>query len=168
MSGKNFNIIAKNAESDTSAIFEANGECVSKTSWNGYLCKDNDKFGMLIIDSLDDDRMDRSSQPLYIHNDDICATLPPPKGETCFKNRLNAMADHCWDGFYTCQEREQRFPTMVQQRSSLDTYWVEYTGTPPEAQEFVLHGAAGTPGFMVQVKYSGAGAYYITNDNGDI
>lgn len=28
-------------------------------------------------------------------------------------NKLNAFMDHVWDGFYTGQIRESRFPTIV-------------------------------------------------------
>ena len=106
--------------------------------------------------------MDRSAQPIWIYAYETGAAgedVPVCNADgECFENRLNAFMDHCWDGFYTCQQREQRFPTMVYQNA--DTYWVEYTGTPPEKQKFVLHAAAAT-GFKVRIKYSNAGAYAI-------
>lgn len=136
-----------------------NSVCVFKEKWNAHECKD--QFGVLLIDSLDADRMDRSAQPVYIKNDEYCN-----KDETCFNNRLNAYMDNCWDGFYTCQQREQRFPTLVDQDA--DYYEIEYTGTPPEKQEFVLHAATGTPGFIVKIKYSNANSYMVTDDKGNI
>ena len=66
--------------------------------------------------------------------------------------------DHCWDGFYTCQERETRFPTLVYQRWD---YNIEYTGTAPQKQEFRLYGRAGSPGFTVTIQYNAAGAYQM-------
>ena len=70
--------------------------------------------------------------------------------------------DHCWDGFYTCQKRESRFPTIVYQQRD---YNIEYTGTPPSKQEFRLYGRVGSPGFVVTIKYNAAGAYTIYDQN---
>lgn len=64
-------------------------------AWNAWLCKAN--WGIMIFDSLDEDRMDRNVAPIYIKNKELCND----DGE-CFKNRLNAFMDNCWDGFYTC------------------------------------------------------------------
>ena len=101
-----FNVLSNNIESDTTNIFEAQNSCEKKDKWNAYLC--TDEYSTLIFDSLDSDRMDRSAQPIYIKTDEEC------NGSTCFNNRLNAFMDSCeWDGFYTCQQREQRFPTLI-------------------------------------------------------
>jgi hypothetical protein len=145
-----FDIVADNKESVSVQAFD--DICEFKEAWNAWECAD--EFGVLLFDSLDEDRMDRSAQPIYIRNEDLCSI----DGTQCFHNRLNAYMDHCWDGFYTCQQREQRFPTMVYQNT--DTYWVEYTGTPPEKQMFVLHANNGI-GFVVRILYSNAGAYAI-------
>ena len=51
---------------------------------------ESDSLGVLIFESQDADRMDRSSQPIYIQDE-----------ETGFNNRLNAYMDHGWDGAYT-------------------------------------------------------------------
>lgn len=105
--------------------------------------------------------MDRSAQPIYIKTNEVC------DGDRCFNNRLNAFMDSCWDGFYTCQFREQRFPTMIKQGA--DEYEVEYTGTPPIEQQFVLHGETGSPGFTVKIKYSnGDRSYMIQDKDGNI
>lgn len=66
--------------------------------------------------------------------------------------------DHCWDGFYTCQKRESRFPTLLWQERD---YNIEFTGTPPQKQEFRLLGRVGSPGFMVTIKYNASGAYQL-------
>lgn len=47
-------------------------------------------------------------------------------------------------------------------------YEVEYTGTPPEKQEFILHAETGSPGFIVKIKYSNANSYMITDSKGNI
>jgi len=120
-----------------------------------------DKIGVMIFDSRDADRMDRASQPIYVQNEELCRTFEGE--EVCFNNRLNAYMDHCWDGFYTCQKREQRFPTLVYQDA--DGYNIEYTGTPPKEQEFRLYGRTGSPGFLVTIQYPDAGAYSIYDEN---
>jgi hypothetical protein len=56
---------------------------------NGWFCENNN-IGQLIFESLDDDRMDRSSQPIYLNLQG-----------TDMNNKLNAFMDHVWDGFYT-------------------------------------------------------------------
>lgn len=84
--------------------------------WNAYLCQTTD-IGVMIFDNMDPDRMDRALHPVYIQS-----------LENGFNNRLNSYMDHCWDGFYTCQKRESRFPTLVYQDWD---YNIEFTGTPP-------------------------------------
>jgi len=154
-----FEILSNNAESDSTNVLSKLGKCEKKDKWNAYLC--DDEFGVLIFDSLDADRLDRSAQPIYVKSDTLCAD-----DGTCFNNRLNAFMDNCWDGFYTCQQREQRFPSMIHQDTEL--FEIEYTGTPPEKQHFVLHGTKGSPGFIVRIKYSNANSYMITDDKGNI
>jgi len=64
--------------------------------------------------------------PVHIRNADLCNN----DGE-CFDNRLNSLMDNCWDGFYGCQTREQRYISMV--NNNAEYYEVYYTGTPPES-----------------------------------
>ena len=64
-------------------------KCKLKSTWQGYKCRDR-SIGLLVFESLDDDQMDRSIQPIHIINE-----------ETGFNNTLNSMMDHVWDGFYT-------------------------------------------------------------------
>jgi len=40
--------------------------CLKKLDYGGYLCADFKKLGILMFESLDDDRRDRSMQPVYI------------------------------------------------------------------------------------------------------
>jgi len=98
----------------------------------------------MIFDNMDPDRMDRALHPIYIRNS---------RG---FNNRLNSFMDHCWDGFYTCQKRESRFPTLVDLN---DDVTIEFTGTPPSKQEFRLYSRSGAPGVIVTIQYNAAGAY---------
>jgi len=39
------------------------------------------------------------------------------------------MMDHVWDGFYTGQKRESRFPSLVDAAKG-GVYDITYTGTP--------------------------------------
>jgi hypothetical protein len=103
-----FDITSNNAESISVDTFK-DRRCSFKAKWNAWLCED--EFAVLIFDSLDEDRMDRSAQPIYIYGfeKNITSGLEDPVcnlEKKCFKNRLNAFMDHCWDGFYTCQKRE--------------------------------------------------------------
>ena len=140
----NFQIVSNNKESISSSVIPG---CTLHSMWNAYLCT-NDNIGQITFDSLDADRMDRSVQPVYIRE--------PNSG---FDNKLNSYMDHCWDGFYTCQQRETKFPTII------DTDWkefeIEYTGTPPNAQEFRYIGKSDAPGKLISIKYPNAGAYQI-------
>jgi len=108
----------------------------------------NDNLGVLLFESQDADRMDRSAQPLYIRDD-----------ESGFDNRLNAYMDHCWDGAYTCQKREQRFPTFLDISRN---YTIEYTGTPPQKQMFELYSdSRSSRGTLITIRYPDAGAYKV-------
>jgi len=99
--------------------------CVQMSAWNAYICR-NDKFAQIVFQSLDSDKMDRSMQPIYIQ-----------KAGTGMNNKMNAFMDHCWDGFYTCQKRLQRFVGIMETGAGTVTT-LEYTGTPPKSQKFTL------------------------------
>jgi len=141
-----FSIISDNKESVSAQVIPS---CEKQNQWNAWICT-NRNIGVMIFDNQDPDRMDRALQPVYIQNKDG------------FNNRLNAYMDHCWDGFYTCQKRESRFPSIVYQQRD---YNIEFTGTPPSKQEFRLYGRIGSPGFVVTIKYNAAGAYTIYDQN---
>jgi len=70
--------------------------------------------------------------------------------------------DHAWDGAYTGQKREQRFPSIV---DTSRNYTIEYTGTPPGKQKFTLYGDVGTEGTLLTIKYPDAGAYKVYNSD---
>ena len=152
-----------------------NTGCEKKDRWNAYICE-NKQLGVLLFESQDADRMDRSSQPLYIMDDDkydncydFCDDSVNKllnlntiagnfrKSET-FNNRLNAFMDHTWDGAYTGQKREQKFPTIIDANKN---YTIEYTGTPPLKQRFTHYGEPGTQGYLITIRYPDAGAYKV-------
>ena len=145
----NFQVTAHNKES-ISVQDVAN--CEKVDDWNAWKC-DNSNLGVLLFESQDGDRMDRSSQPLYLQDLD--------DDGNGFNNRLNAYMDTCWDGAYTCQKREQRFPTFLDISRN---YTIEYTGTPPQKQKFSLYSDSSHPGTLITIRYPDAGAYKIYNE----
>lgn len=73
--------------------------------------------------------------------------------------------DDCWDGAYTCQKREQRFPGFIDVARN---YTIEYTGTPPKKQKFTLYGDTLTQGTLLTIPYPDAGAYKIYKEDGSL
>jgi hypothetical protein len=67
---------------------------------NAYIC-DTEKLGILLFESEDKDKWDRSMQPIYVK-----------KQGTKIENKLNSVMDHVWDGFYTGQVRLSRFHSV--------------------------------------------------------
>lgn len=57
-------MISDNKESKSTSLIP---KCTLNTEWNAYLCE-QDSIGMLLIDSLDDDRMSRQAEPIYVTN----------------------------------------------------------------------------------------------------
>lgn len=70
--------------------------------WNAYVCA-TDGLGILLFESNDPDKFDRSMQPVYLRMN----------GDIAHQNKLNMYMDHVWDGFYSGQIRRSRFPGMV-------------------------------------------------------
>jgi len=63
--------------------------CEPEEISNAYVCEAS-KLGVMVFESNDYDKMDRSMQPIYVK-----------RQGTEMENKLNAMMDHVWDGFYT-------------------------------------------------------------------
>ena len=78
------------------------------------------------FESLDYDRLDRASQPIYV-----------AMQGTEINNKLNAQKDHNWDGFYNKQERLQRFPAIIYGPKGA-VYDITYTGSPAQVQNYKL------------------------------
>ena len=154
---RSFYLISSDNDEPGSTSSAAIPGCQPEEAWNAYLCGATTPVGVLMFDSLDADRMDRSVQPVWIQANtggEGCA----PDDDECFNNKLNSYMDHCWDGAYTCQKRESRFPTMVYQKVNQK---IDFTGTPPQKMQFVLHAKSASPGFQVTIKYPNAGAYQL-------
>lgn len=117
--------------------------CDQYESMNAYVCE-AEKMGILLFESLDEDRQDRSMQPIYVK-----------KQGTGMENNLNAMMDHVWDGFYTGQIRLQRFPSVFQgDRGSV--YDLNFTGTPAKHMRFTIRSQSKTTGSTIRIAYPGA------------
>lgn len=99
--------------------------CVKHEKMNAYTCQD-DRLGMLIFESEDDDTMDRSMQPIYAK-----------KQGTGMSNKVNSFMDHVWDGFYSGQIRRSMFPVIVH-ATDASVYDLEFTGSPAKKMRFKL------------------------------
>jgi len=89
--------------------------CELFTNWNAKKCVEND-VGILFMDSLDDDRYDRMITPITITKS-MWSTdadgLPIKVDDPEWHNVINTQMDHVWDGFYSGQLRQSRWPTMI-------------------------------------------------------
>lgn len=106
--------------SDFATAVSTYPECTKVATWNAWNCYDPTQkkvpqVGQLVWESLDYDTEDRSVQPVIIENEDG------------YRNVINSMMDHMWDGFYTGQVRLSRFPAQILTDKS---YTMTYTGTP--------------------------------------
>ena len=98
------------------------------------------------MESNDPDQLDRTISPINFLNETVG-----------FNNTLNSMMDHEWDGFYTGQHRESRFPVIIS--TDLD-YTVEIAGTPPNKMRFMLHSDVG--GVKLRINYPVAGSVKVS------
>lgn len=137
--------------SDFQTAVSSYPNCQINTIWNAWFCADPyqvdvPQVGTLVFESLDEDTEDRSVQPVVITNADG------------YKNVINSMMDHTWDGFYTGQKRLSRFPAQILTGKA---YTLTYTGTPFKNGRYTLKADAGTNGILVKIPYPNAGAYSV-------
>jgi hypothetical protein len=109
--------------------------CTFVAQSNGYVCRktllrDFD-YGILMFESLDSDKMDRTFSPIYVTSEDFL--LGP--GDVKYYNRLNTFMDHVWDGFYTGQKRMSRFPSILPMNRFMN---ITATGTWPNSMRYHL------------------------------
>lgn len=124
--------------------------CSLESDQNAYFCQTK-TLGILLFDSLDGDRMDRTVSPVYIR-----------KQGTDINNKLNTMMDHSWDGFYSSQKRQTRFPTIVDVATEGGSiYDIVYTGTPPNKQLFKLEHQDPNVGMTIRIAYPNAGSFAV-------
>lgn len=139
----NFQVISNNAEFSPYVT----PACTQNLGMNAYICT-AENLGVLLFESEDDDRMDRSMQPIYVQ-----------KEGTAMANNLNAMMDHVWDGFYSGQKRMQRFPALFQGTPGA-VYTLNHTGTPAKNYRFTIKalpavGQTTTTGATIRIAYGG-------------
>ena len=116
--------------------------CTLNSDWNAYICTSTN-WGLLEFESQDQDKYDRSIQPVMVTSEDL-------KG---FNNKLNSFMQRASAGFYVDQRRLSRFGSLV--RTNMDGFtYVKYTGTPPQRQVFELHGADKDDYMKVSIDYT--------------
>jgi hypothetical protein len=98
--------------------------------------------------------MKRMVSPIYVESLNTSAI-----------NKLNTFMDHGWDGFYSGQLRMARWPTIVQTGNNF-VYNVNYTGTAPQKQRFMLNADSGS--VIIRIRYTKPGAYVIKNKQGGL
>lgn len=108
---------------------------------------------MLVFESEDIDKWDRSMQPIYV-----------AKQGTSMNNKLNSYMDHMWDGFYTGQVRLSRFPTVIE-ASPGSVYDLTFTGTPAKKMKFVLNFGTGA---TIRIAYPGSESRSIVKDGTEL
>jgi hypothetical protein len=109
--------------------------CTFVAKSNGYVCRktvlhDFD-YSILLFESLDSDKMDRTFSPIYVTSEDF--VLGP--GDIKYYNKLNTFMDHVWDGFYTGQKRMSRFPSILPMNRFMN---ITATGTWPNNMRYHL------------------------------
>lgn len=139
MTASSFQIISYNSKAAG-----AFSDCEKRSAWNAQICQ-NRNIGILLFESLDEDKNDRSVQPVIITNE-----------LTGYYNKLNSFMDHVWDGFYTGQIRLSRFPSIIE---TIGYYNLKYTGTPPNNVRYKLLSEIGA--ITVKIPYSNAGSYTV-------
>lgn len=101
-----------------------------------------------MIESLDEDRLDRAVQPVTITNE-----------ANGYVNVLNAMRDYSVNNFYAGQKRTPRFPATI---LTDEDYTVEFAGTPPKNLRFEL--TARQRASKIKIPYPAAGSYTVYAD----
>jgi len=143
-----FQVTSDNKESVSVQVVDG---CEHVGAWNAWKCNNAD-LGILLFESLDEDRMERSAQPIFIQDNQMG-----------FNNRLNAYKATCDDD--SCK-REQRFPTLMDLSRS---YTIEYSVAPPLQQKFSLYSDSTThPGTLITIEYPNAITYSIIDEEKEL
>lgn len=109
-------------------------------------------MGILVFESEDEDRLDRSMQPIYSRLQG-----------TAMNNKVNSMMDHVWDGFYQGQIRMSRFPILVYAPTGA-VYDIVYTGSPAKKQKYTLTAQNENLEMIVRIAYPSAESRQILKD----
>jgi hypothetical protein len=125
--------------------------CEPQEGMNAYICEE-DALGILLFESEDEDKFDRSMQPIYVS-----------KQGTEMANKLNSMMDHVWDGFYSGQIRMSRFGSIFE-ASRGSVYDLTFTGSPAKKLKFTLNGMSKSMGATIRIAYPGSESRSIVKD----
>jgi hypothetical protein len=136
--GRDFQLIA-----DNPGFAPYIPDCERLEENNMYICE-TVGLGHLVFESLDADNRDRAMQPIYSEMEG-----------TQMSNKLNAFMDHIWDGFYTGQVRQSRFPAIVYLPRGA-VYNMNMTGSPAKKMRFELRTARRGEGMTVRIAYPSA------------
>lgn len=132
--------------------------CKLVSDWNAYQCN-TEGLGILLFESEDPDKFDRSLQPVYLEFN----------GDATARNKLNSYMDHVWDGFYAGQIRRSRFPGLVYGgkqagKAGAPLYTIVFTGTPAKKFRFTFLSHSKTAGITVKIAYPGAESRQVEKD----
>lgn len=133
--------------------------CSLNTEMNSYFCQysatSRDYYQLLVIESQDSDKFNRTFSPINITNyaaaTNFNSFLDSIGTKTGFRNDLNNYRDFSWTGFYKDQTRLSRFATLIY---TGQYYNVTTTGTAPTKLQFVTEAANGKDtAFIITLKY---------------
>jgi hypothetical protein len=130
--------------------------CERREDNNMYICQQDD-LGMLVWESLDADNRDRGMQPIHIAMEG-----------TEMDNKVNAMMDHVWDGFYAGQVRESRFFAIVWPPKGSVYNMTFAGGSPAKKMRFEMRSDSNNVGMTVRIAYPSAEARKIIKDGQDV
>jgi len=106
---------------------------------------------MLLFESEDADNRDRSMQPIYVQMQGTEKNDTDPG----MNSKLNSFMDHVWDGFYSGQVRESRFPAVVNAPAGA-VYNLTFTGSPAKKLRFELKSLDSKAGLTIRIAYPSA------------
>jgi hypothetical protein len=106
---------------------------------------------MLLFESEDADNRDRSMQPIYVQMQGTAQNDTDPG----MNSKLNSYMDHVWDGFYSGQVRESRFPAVVHAPAGA-VYNLTFTGSPAKKMRFELKSEDSKAGLTIRIAYPSA------------
>lgn len=78
-------------------------------------------------------------------------------------NKLNAMQDNVWDGFYAGQQKLSRFGSVFNGEPG-SVYDIVFTGTPAKLLRFKIDSYSRTSGATIRIAYPGAESRSVAID----
>jgi hypothetical protein len=108
---------------------------------------------MLLFESEDADNRDRSMQPIYVQQ--ITPDTKKNSSDLGMNSKLNSFMDHVWDGFYSGQVRESRFPAVVYAPKG-SVYNITFSGSPAKKMRFELKSLDTRSGMTIRIAYPSA------------